>query len=42
MIAAALYDLAGSPTLTYRPVKNGKHIATEMAKLDKDNANNAA
>lgn len=39
MIAASLYDLAGSPTLTYRPVEGGTHIATEMAKLDKDNAN---
>lgn len=38
MIAAALYDLAGTPTLKYRPVEGGTHIATEMAKLDKDNA----
>lgn len=37
MIAAALYDLAGTPTLQYRPVAGGKHVATEMAKLDKDN-----
>ncbi len=38
MTAAALYDLAGTPTLKYRPVEGGGHIATEMAKLDKDNA----
>jgi phage-related protein (TIGR01555 family) len=38
MIAAALYDLAGTPTLNYRPVKGGDHIATEMENLDKDNA----
>jgi hypothetical protein len=38
LIAASLYDLAGAPTLNYRPVKGGGHIATEMAKLDKDNA----
>lgn len=37
MIAAALYDLAGTPTLKYRPVEGDEHIATEMAKLDKDN-----
>jgi hypothetical protein len=38
MIAAALYNLAGSPTLRYRPVEGGGHVATEMAELDKDNA----
>jgi phage-related protein (TIGR01555 family) len=38
MVAAALYDLAGTPTLKYRPVEGGEHVATEMAKLDKDNA----
>lgn len=38
MIAAALYDLAGTPTLSYRPTKGGTHIATEIEKLDKDNA----
>jgi phage-related protein (TIGR01555 family) len=38
MIAAALYNLAGSPTLRYRPVEGGGHVATEMADLDKDNA----
>lgn len=39
MIAGALYHLAGTPTLQYRPVEGGEYIATEMAKLDKDNAN---
>jgi phage-related protein (TIGR01555 family) len=38
LIAASLYDLAGTPTLQYRPVEGGGHVATEMAKLDKDNA----
>ncbi len=38
MLAARLYGMAGSPTLKYRPVEGGKHIATEMAKLDKDRA----
>jgi hypothetical protein len=38
MIAAALYDLAGTPTLQYRPVKGGTHVATEIEKLSKDNA----
>lgn len=38
MIAARLYELAGTPTLKYRPVENGEQIATEMEKLDKDNA----
>lgn len=38
MIAAALYDLAGTPTLNYRPTLGGTHVATEIAKLDKDNA----
>ncbi len=38
MTAAALYGLAGSPTLRYRPVEGGTHVATEMSKLDKDNA----
>lgn len=35
--AANLYQLAGLPTLNYRPVEGGTHVATEMAKLDKDN-----
>lgn len=35
MLAASLYGLAGSPTLKYRPVEGGAHVATEMAKLDK-------
>lgn len=35
MLAASLYALAGAPTLTYRPVEGGAHVATEMAKLDK-------
>lgn len=38
MTAAALYRLAGTPTLHYRPTPDGTHVATEMAKLDKDNA----
>lgn len=38
LAAAALYKLAGAPTLNYRAVDGGKHIATEMAKLDKDRA----
>lgn len=38
MLAAALYGLAGSPTLKYRPVEGGEHVATEMTKLDKDRA----
>jgi phage-related protein (TIGR01555 family) len=37
MVAAALYGLAGSPTLKYRPVEGGGSIATEMSKLSKDN-----
>jgi ADP-ribose pyrophosphatase YjhB (NUDIX family) len=39
LIAGALYHLAGTPTLKYRPVDGGKHIATEMTQLDKNNAN---
>ena len=38
LTAAALYRLAGAPTLRYRDVEGGGHIATEMEKLDKDNA----
>lgn len=38
LIAAKLYELAGTPTLSYRPVKGDKHIAAEMVKLDKNNA----
>lgn len=38
MIAAALYGLAGTPTLKYRPTPDGTHIATEIEKLSKDNA----
>lgn len=38
LAAAKLYGLAGVPTLKYRPVEGGEHIATEMAKLDKARA----
>lgn len=38
LTAAALYKLAGAPTLSYRPVEGGGHVATRMSKLDKDNA----
>lgn len=38
LTAASLYELAGAPTLKYVPVDGGGHIATEMAKLDKDRA----
>ena len=38
MTAADLYDLAGAPTLNYREVAGGAHIASEMEKLDKDHA----
>lgn len=38
LLAAKLYELAGSPTLNYRPVKGDGHVATEMVKLDKDRA----
>lgn len=38
LTASALYDLAGTPTLRYRPVEGGKHIATEWAMKEKDNA----
>lgn len=38
LAAARLYRMASVPTLQYRPVEGGAHIATEMAKLDKDNA----
>jgi phage-related protein (TIGR01555 family) len=38
MVAAALYGLAGTPTLHYRPIEGGTHVATAMAKLDKNNA----
>lgn len=38
LLAARLYGLAGTPTLKYAPVEGGKHIATELEKLDKDNA----
>lgn len=38
LTAAALYALAGAPTLRYRDVAGGGHVATEMEKLDKDNA----
>lgn len=38
LLAADLYGLAGARTLSYRPVKGGKHIATEMADLSKDRA----
>lgn len=38
LTAAALYDLAGAPTMRYRPVLGGGHVATELEKLSKDNA----
>ncbi|HEY5126777.1 MAG TPA: NUDIX domain-containing protein [Bradyrhizobium sp.] len=39
MLAVKLYQLAGTPLLRYREVEGGKHIATEIEKLDKKNAN---
>lgn len=38
LLAGRLYGLAGSPTLNYRHVEGGNHVATEMQKLDKDRA----
>lgn len=38
LAAADLYHLAGAPTLNYRPVMGGGHIATEMSKLEKSHA----
>lgn len=38
LLAASMYSLAGSPTLQYRDVEGGEHIATEMSKLDKGRA----
>ena len=38
LLAGSLYALAGAPPLNYRPVDGGNHVATEMAKLDKDRA----
>ena len=38
LLAGDLYKLAGAPTLNYRPVEGGGHIATEWSALDKDNA----
>lgn len=38
LTAAALMNLAGSPTLDYHPVEGGGHIATKMSKLDKNRA----
>jgi ADP-ribose pyrophosphatase YjhB (NUDIX family) len=38
LTAADLYDLAGAPTLRYRDVAGGAHIASEMEKLSKKNA----
>ena len=37
LLAADIYKLAGTPLLHYRPVEGGKHIATEIEKLDKNN-----
>lgn len=37
LAAARLYQLAGVNTLNYRPVKGGNHVATDLAKLDKNN-----
>ena len=38
MTAADLYALAGAPTLNYREVAGGAHIASEMEKLSKSHA----
>jgi len=37
-VAAALYDLAGVPTLKYHHDPTGNHIITRMEKLEKNNA----
>lgn len=37
LLAASLYQLAGSPVLDYVPVKGGNHVATKMQKLEKNN-----
>ena len=37
LTAAALYQLAGVNTLTYREVQGGNHVATEMVDLEKKN-----
>ncbi len=37
VMAAKLYQLAGVRTMDYVPVEGGKHVATVMQKLDKDN-----
>jgi|GEM_PF-311641 len=39
LIAAKLLRLTGARTLRFRDVEGGKHVATEMSKLDKKNAN---
>lgn len=39
LLGAKLYQLAGGNTLDYHPVEGGKHVATEIAKLDKKNVN---
>lgn len=38
LAAADLYRLAGARTLEYQPVEGGEHIASRMAKLDKNRA----
>jgi uncharacterized protein len=38
LAAADLYRLAGARTLEYQPVEGGQHVATRMAKLDKNRA----
>jgi hypothetical protein len=37
LLAAKLYQLAGSKTMNYIPVKGGEHVATELQTLDKNN-----
>ena len=37
LLAAKLFALTGSPTLEYRKVKDGTHVATKLQKLDKKN-----
>ncbi len=37
LTAAALYKLAGAPTLNYVPVKGNEHVATQWTNLDKSN-----
>lgn len=39
LLGAKLYQMAGGHTLDYHPVEGGKHVATELAKLDVNNVN---